>query len=171
MAFEPPRLGEYHEYYEQYISKANRHDFMSSFAGQPQELRDALGGLEPGEDSRLHEPYTWTLKQVLGHMIDCERIFSNRMLRIAVGDEAPIPGIDQNSYVASLDYESPTMDELLDEFELLRKANVLLVNRLPIEGWSRMGTASDNPVSAKANLFILAGHVVYHLDIIKRRVT
>ncbi len=165
----PPSASEYHEYYEQYISKAKQSDFLVSFEEQPQAVRDVLDELDDEQVSKLHEPYTWTLKQVMGHLIDCERVFSCRMLRIAVGDKTPIPGIDQNLYVANLDYTAPTMGELLDEFELLRKANVLLVRRLPADALSRMGTASNNPVSAKANLFILAGHVVYHLNIIKQR--
>ena len=168
-AIAPPKTDEYHEYYEQYVSKADKNDFFGTFESQPQELRAVLGELEPDEVNRLHEPYTWTLKQVMGHLIDCERVFSNRMLRIAVGDETPIPGIDQNIYVSSIDYEPVSMSDLLNEFEHLRLANVLLVNRLSPESLTRMGTASDNPVSAKANLFILAGHVVYHLDIIKKR--
>lgn len=165
----PPSPDEYHEYYEQYVSKADKNNFLQSFEAQPQELHEVLGDLDAGEDSRLHEPYTWTLKQVMGHLIDCERVFSNRLFRIAVGDKTPIPGIEQNSYVSNIDYEPTTMHDLLDEFEHLRAANVLLVKRLSPESLSRMGTASDNAVSAKANLYILAGHVVYHLDIIKRR--
>ena len=165
----PPKPDEYHEYYEAYISKADSDNFFQAFEQQPQELREVLGNLEPGEDNCLHEPYTWTLKQVMGHLIDCERVFSNRLMRIAIGDETPIPGIEQNMYVANVDYEAADMSDLLDEFEHLRAANILMVKRLSPESLSRMGTASDNPVSAKANLFILAGHVVYHLDIIKKR--
>ena len=168
-AIDPPSTQEYHEYYEQYVGKVDQKGIWESFENQPKVLRDLLGELPDAEVSKLHEPYTWTLKQVVGHLIDCERIFSCRMLRIAVGDQTPIPGIDQNIYVANLDYESPVMEDLLEEFELLRKANALLVRRLSPEALERMGTASDNPVSAKANLYILAGHVVYHLNIMKTR--
>lgn len=167
--FTPPKSSEYHAYYEQYINRVETDDFLKSFEAQPAVLRELLGDLETGQDECLHEPYTWTLKQVMGHLIDCERIFSTRMLRIAVGDKTPIPGIEQNSYVANLDYSSTEMDELLKEFEHLRAANVLLVNRLPAGSLEQMGTASDNAISAKANLFILAGHVVYHLEIMRRR--
>lgn len=167
--FAPPKPEEYHEYYYPYISKANSKNFLKAFAAQPSKLKKLLGNLEPGEDNRLHEPYTWTLKQVMGHLIDCERTFSTRMWRIAIGDETPMPGIDQNMYVSKLDYEQTTMEDLLDEFADLRAANLRLVKRLPTESLANMGTASDNPVSARANLYILAGHVVYHLDIIKRR--
>ena len=124
-----PTSGEYHEYYHQYVSKFVADDFLATFQGQIDELDSILGGLDDDAVSQLHEPYTWTLKQVLGHLIDCERIFSTRMLRIAVGDETPIPGIDQNLYVSSMDYQSVTMDSLLQEFTHLRKANVLLLQR------------------------------------------
>ena len=167
--FAPPASSEYAPYYEQYISKFSPDDFLAGFELQIDELRQVLGNLSGGEDQILHEPYTWTLRQVLGHLIDCERIFSTRLLRIAVGDETPIPGIDQDIYVDNLDYQSVTMAELLDEFEHLRRANVLLAKRLPDGSLDRMGTASDNPVSARANLYILGGHVVYHLEIVKRR--
>ena len=91
------------------------------------------------------------------------------MLRIAVGDETPIPGIDQNMYVSNMDYETVEMSSLLNEFKHLRKANVLLLKRLEPESLGRMGTASDNPISARANLFILGGHFVYHMEIVKKR--
>jgi hypothetical protein len=167
--FAPPGADEYHEYYAKYIQSFGAADFLPLFETQDSELLELLGGLEPGEDSKLHEPYTWTLKQLVGHLIDCERIFSMRMLRIAVGDETPIPGIDQNFYVDNLDYENVSMADLLDEFSHLRKANVLLAKRLPPGSLDRRGIASDNPVSARANLYILVGHVAYHVMIIKRR--
>ncbi len=164
-----PTSNEYHEFYHKYISKIESDDFLAAFERQPKELKSVLGNLEPEEESKLHEPYTWTLKQVLGHLIDCERIFSTRMLRIAVGDETPIPGIDQNMYVSNMDYETVEMSSLLNEFKHLRKANVLLLKRLEPESLGRMGTASDNPISARANLFILGGHFVYHMEIVKKR--
>ena len=77
--------------------------------------------------------------------------------------------MDQNVYVDGLDYDAVTMASLLDEFENLRRANVLLADRIPAESLERMGTASDSPISAKANLFILGGHVDYHLEIVTRR--
>ena len=167
--FAPPAAAEYAEYYDTYISRFQPADFMTAFEGQADELKQLFGNLSDGEDSKLHEPYTWTLKQLMGHLIDCERIFSTRLLRIAVNDSAPMPGIDQDVYVDNLDYETVTMSDLLDEFACLRRANVLLANRLTAESLENMGTASDAAVSAKANLFILGGHVVYHVEIAKRR--
>ncbi|MFK7766472.1 MAG: DinB family protein [Mariniblastus sp.] len=164
-----PSPNEYHEYYHRYVSKFKADDFLIAFAKQTEELNAVLGGLDADEETKLHEPYTWTLKQVLGHLIDVERVFSTRMLRIAVGDETPIPGFDQNLYVSNMDYETVSMDSLLEEFRHLRNANVLLLERLEPEALGRVGTASDNSITARANLFILGGHVVYHLEIMKKR--
>lgn len=165
----PPAADEYNEYYHRYISLAPATDFISHFQNQIQLLRELLGDLQPGTDTTLHSTYTWTLKQVVGHLIDCERIFSTRLLRIGVGDAAEIPGIDQDVYVANLDYTQVSMDDLLDEFANLRQANVLLAKRMSMECLDRRGVASGNPVTAKANLFILAGHVEYHVAIMKQR--
>ena len=167
--FPAPHANEHAEYYQTYISLADEKNFSQQFCSQPQRLRDALGGLPNDECLKLHDPYTWNLKQVVGHMIDCERVFGTRMLRIAVGDEQPQPGIDQNAYVDNLQYESTPMSDLLDEFEHLRKANCILLKRIPNEAMKRMGTASDSPVSARANLYILAGHFEYHMRIIEKR--
>ena len=167
--FQPPGPHEFAEYYEGYISRFTPEDFLAAFEDQIGELRDLLGDLSQGEDNRTHDPYTWTLKQLMGHLIDCERIFSTRLLRIAVGDKTPIPGIEQNQYVDNLDYETPSMADLLDEFEHLRRANILLAKRLTPESLENMGNASEVDISAKANLFILGGHVAYHAEIIRKR--
>lgn len=168
--FSVPSPDEYHEYYEPYISLFDPLDFLVEFRQQPQQLEDLIGGLSAEEVNRLHEPYTWNLKQVVGHMIDCERIFSMRALRIGVGDETPIPGIDQNIYVENLNYDAVGMNELLQEFRLLREANALLAERLGNENLRQMGIASDNKISAKANFFILAGHFLYHYKIMAKRI-
>lgn len=165
-----PTPNEYHQFYGKYISLVAPEKLPNELAHQPIELRQLLSTLSDSEVDCLHEPYTWTLKQVVGHLIDCERIFSQRLNRIAVGDQTPIPGIDQNKYVSAIDYSPLPMADLLKEFEHLRIANCLLCGRLPITSMANMGIASDNPVSAQANLFILAGHVRHHLEIIKQRI-
>ena len=173
MTKEPPRISpptsdQYHQYYQHYISKAGE-NVLQELADQPDELKKLLGNLKKEQTNCLHEPYTWTLKQLVGHLIDCERAFSSRVFRIAAGDATPIPGIDQNMYVDNLDYESVSMKSLLKEFRQLRKSNVLMVQRLGLKSLDNLGTASDYPVSAKANLFIMVGHVAYHLEIIRSR--
>jgi hypothetical protein len=167
--FATPAAGEYSAFYDTYIRRFAPENFLAACEQQIADLRQLLADLPAGEDSRPHEPYTWTLKQLTGHLIDCERIFSTRLLRIAASDNTPNPGFDQNWYVDHLDYRDVSMEALLDEFEHLRRANLLLARRLTPESLVNTGTADDQPVSARANLYILAGHLDYHLEIIRRR--
>lgn len=166
----PPGPGEYAEYYQSYIDHVPDGPFMDSFAAQPAALRELLSALPDGEDTRPHPPYTWTLRQVLGHLIDVERLFSTRMLIVGVGDKTPIPGMDQNEYVDGLDYSRVSVAALLEEFAALRSANVLLAQRMEESSLAQIGTASDCQVSARALLYILSGHVEYHAAIMKQRV-
>jgi len=163
-----PKSNEYDEYYHQYVSLFDPDDFLTAFRNQPAELSQLLSGIGD-EANKCHDPYTWTLKQLMGHLIDCERIFSTRVLRIGVADKTPIPGINQNIYVENLDYESVSMEHLLEEFRLLREANFMLASRMRVENLDQSCEASGNQVTARANLYILGGHVVYHFKIMKRR--
>lgn len=167
--FTPPTNSEFHEFYQQYISLAPAGNVAQLLESQPESLERLLGDLSNDAVSCLHEPYTWTLKQVVGHLIDGERAFSDRMFRIAVGDVTPISGIDQRMMVSGVDYGPLLMSDLLEEFRSLRRATCLAAHRLSEGALGRMGTASDNPVSARANLYILVGHVEYHIAIIRKR--
>jgi len=167
--FARPEPTEYFEYFETYISKFTPDNFWEEFDGQPGRLRKLAGNLPEGEDSKLHEPYTWTLKQVVGHLIDTERIFATRLLRIGVGDTTPNPDFEQNSYVAGLDYQPVTMNDLIEEFDLLRRSNALMTRRFGKEQLERSGTASDRTLSARAIPFLLGGHFNYHFEIMEKR--
>ena len=167
--FQWPASHEYHEFYEKYIQCVDPKNFFTQFDSQPEELRELLIMREEAELNCLHEPYTWSLKQVVGHLIDGERVFSDRMVRIAVGDDSPIPGIDQQMFVAAVDFSTISMEHLLDEFEHLRRANVLATQKYSDKALSNYGVAADANVTALANLYILVGHVAHHLKIIKTR--
>lgn len=164
-----PEPTEYFEYFETYISKFTPDDFWAEFDGQPARIESLLGSLPTGEDSILHEPYTWNLKQVVGHLIDTEKIFATRLLRIAVGDTTPNPDFEQNSYVDGLDYEDVSMADLIEEFAALRKSNGLMLRRFGDEQLARSGTASGRELSARAIPFLMGGHVNYHMEIMEKR--
>ena len=140
-----PTADQYHEYYQKYVELVG--DVKHELAAQPKQLKEVLGGLDAEQENCLHEPYTWTLKQVLGHIIDCERIFGSRLFRIGVGDETPLAGFDQNIYVDNLDYSEVPMKALLKEFRHLRKATILVIERLGAEALENRGVASDNPIT------------------------
>ena len=164
-----PDSNEYFEYFETYISKFTPDDFWAEFEGQPASIEALLGDLPAGEDSKLHEPYTWTLKQVVGHLIDTEKIMATRLLRIAVGDPTPNPDFEQNSYVDGLDYEGVAMSDLIEEFAALRRSNSLMIKRLGDVQLARSGTASGKAISARAIPFLMGGHVNYHMEIMQAR--
>jgi len=166
-----PQSSEYVEYFETYISKFTPADFWAEFDRQPCQLRELLGSLPAGEESKLHDPYTWTLKQVVGHLIDTERIFATRLLRIGVGDATPNPDFEQNSFVAGIDYEPVLMGDLIDEFDMLRKSNAMMLRRFGDEQLGRSGTVSGRELSARTIPFILGGHFVYHFEIMEKRLS
>lgn len=168
--FAAPAATDYNDFYRRYVSLVpEEDDFCSCLETQIVTLENLLGDLPEGSDLLPHPPYTWTLRQLVGHLIDCERIFSGRLLHIGVGDPAELPGMDQDVYVANLDYSQVTMRRLLDEFAHLRRANLALANRMSVECLNRVGQASGWPISARANLYIMVGHVEYHVAIIKKR--
>ncbi len=164
-----PEPNEYAPYYENYISQVSETDIRHGFADQPGELRAVLDGVPEEKGTHAYADGKWTIKELLSHIIDGERIFAYRILRISRGDATPIEGFEQDDYIATSNANNRSFAELLDEFEFNRKSNVLMLNNLNEAALSRMGTASDNPVSARALVNISMGHVRHHLNILKER--
>ena len=164
-----PESSEYAPYYEKYIEQASKAGVRDSFASQPSELRRALDGVAEEKGTFAYEEGKWTIKELLSHIIDGERIFGYRILRISRGDTTPIEGFEQDDYIATSNANNRSFSDLLDEFEFNRKANVLMINNLDENALTRMGTASDNPISARALISILIGHVGHHLNILNER--
>lgn len=172
MNFEPesrPLPDEYAPFYGTYVDLVPDGKCLHLLRTQIADLRQSLQVVEEPAASVCHPPYTWTLKQVVGHLIDTERIFADRLHRFSSGDPQAQPGMDQDAYVAGMDYERPTLAALLDELEHLRKANILLVDRLSAEAWNRRGIASGHSVSVRALLWMLVGHIIHHAKIIRQR--
>jgi hypothetical protein len=165
-----PDPSEYSPYYANYIAHApDDGDILAILEHQPAELRALLGGLSDAEALAVHPPYTWTIKQVVGHLNDGERVFAYRALRFSRGDATPLPGFDQDPYVAAAPSNRLPLADLLDEFDALRRATLHLLRPLDAAAWSRSGVASDAPVTVKALAYILAGHVNYHAAILRKR--
>lgn len=164
-----PEPTEYFEYYHNYVSQVPNGEFFSMLEGQVVELRSLLGQVNEQTAMTLHTPYTWTLKQVTGHLIDAERIFADRLHRFASGDLQPLPGMDQDPYIANNDYVTPTLADLVNELIHLRQANVLLLRRIKPQAWDHRGVASDHPITVRALAYILIGHINHHLKIVRKR--
>jgi len=164
-----PEKSEYAEYYDRYISQVADEKVEDLLAQQPGKLRELFAAVGEDRGTFAYDQGKWTLKEVLSHLIDGERIFAYRMLRISRGDETPIEGFEQDGYIENSNANNRTFPELLDEFDLQRRSNMLLINNLSDEASKRLGTASGFPVSVRALVYISAGHVQHHVGILKER--
>jgi hypothetical protein len=164
-----PEKTEYGEYYERYISLVPGSDIISELSAQPTQLQDIFVSMPEEKGAYAYADDKWTIKEVLSHLIDGERIFGYRALRISRGDETPIEGFEQDDYIEHSHANERSLADLLEEFNLLRRANLLVFNYLSDEDWERMGTASNSPVSVRALAYIMAGHVTHHVNILRER--
>ena len=162
-----PSPNEYPHWADRYISLVED-DVLSLLERQAYEFPDFINSLVEKADY-AYAPGKWTLKQLFGHMIDTERVFSFRIMCFARGEQQPLPGFEEDEYVANAHFADRSLFSLSEEFGLLRKSNLHLFNSLNETELSRMGTASGRELSVKAILYITAGHVIHHTQVIKER--
>jgi uncharacterized damage-inducible protein DinB len=165
-----PQPGEYNPDFAGYIDKARSFaDPIQKLDEQRREVLSLLRPLDAEEQLHRYAPGKWSVKELLGHIIDTERIFAYRALRVARADQTPLPSFEENAYAAASEAERCDWNELLDEFEHVRRASILLLRHLPEAAWTRMGTASEAPISVRALAYIMIGHVAHHLEILRER--
>jgi len=165
-----PLPGEYGAHAEADIALVGGDDAVEALARQEDEVKALFGGLEePAAAALRYAPAKWTLKEVLGHLIDDERIFSYRALCIARGDARPLAGFDENDYVAGANFEERPLRGLLDEYCLTRCASIAFFRSLAPEAWLRRGTVTDYIASVRGLAFHIAGHELHHLGVIRER--
>ena len=165
-----PEKGEYIDYFGKYIKlAAEEDDIAEAMERQIADLSTMIASAEPENLKDLHDPYTWTIKQVLGHVIDVEKVFGGRAHRIAFGGDESLPGFDHDKFVNDYDYSSVPLADLLTEFEHSRIVNKLMFNRLTPEMWERKGECSGKKISVRAIACLLAGHFIHHVGIAKQR--
>lgn len=157
-----PSEGEHNPYYSKYIALVTEPDLLTVLDGQIAEVRQLASSLTPQQETFAYAAGKWTVRQVLGHLIDVERVFGYRAFRIGRGDETPLPGFDENTYVASSTYADVPAVEIAREFGLVREANLAMLRRLDVSRWTLTGTANNSPISVRALGFIMAGHVRHH---------
>jgi uncharacterized damage-inducible protein DinB len=164
-----PNPDEHDPYYARYIDLVGDGDVVAILARSVNETKELLAGLDEEQSNSSYAPGKWTVKQVLGHMIDSERVFSYRALRIARNDRTPLPGFEQDDYVAHGPFTHCALSALLDEFAAVRRATVLLFEHLYGGACSRRGTANSSEVTVRAIAYIIAGHELHHRNILKTR--
>jgi len=164
-----PEPTEYAEYYGTYVSKVPGTDAVSILESQRLQMVQLFAGRSERDGSFRYALGKWTVKEVLGHITDTERIFTYRALRIARGDQTPLPGFEQDDFVKNGGFGERTLAGLADEFALVRAASIALFRSFPEGAWTRRGVASQKEVTVRALAFITAGHQIHHRLILEER--
>ena len=158
-----PNVDEYAPFYADYIQRAaQRDDLLAALSDQIDELHAALDSLSELQACFKPGPQEWSIKEVMGHLNDGERVFSYRLLRISRGDATPLPGFEQEEYVRAAGFDRYLLRDLVTKFECLRRANMIAVRHMTQEAVDCRGTASGHIVSARALIYIMVGHVDHH---------
>lgn len=164
-----PQSHEYGEFYSRYIAAVPDGDVLELMYGQGRELARLLDGLTEEQSLFRYAPGKWSVKEIAGHLADGERVFAYRALRIGRGDTTPLPGFEQDDYVAKTDFDALPMRQLVTELTATRAATISLFRTFSADALSRMGTASGFPVSVRALAWMIAGHERHHMNVLRER--
>ncbi len=165
----PPEPTEYQSYYGRYISLVPGRDLTQTLNSQLAQSLPILSAIDEQKSLYRYASGKWSIKEVLGHLIDAERIFTYRALRFARRDSTPLPGFDQDPYVAAANFDSRPWVDFIAEFEHVRRSTILFFRALAPEDVLRSGTASQNSITVRALGYIIAGHELHHMGILRAR--
>jgi hypothetical protein len=165
-----PEPGEYPSYSQAYIDCVEGGDILAALSAQLESTLKLLARVDDHfAGTFVYAPGKWTIKQVLGHIIDSERIFAYRALRIARNDSTPLPGFDQDAYIPFSASNERSLSSLLDEFSVVRQATIALLRSIPSDAWLRKGLANDYGVTVRGAAFQAGGHEAHHVGILRER--
>lgn len=165
-----PAADEHNPYFSRYIDRVPEgSDIVQVLAAQDTEIADLLGGVDEERAAYRYAEGKWSIKQVVGHLSDTERVMTYRLLCVARGDQTSLPGFDENVFAENAGSDARTFADLLAEWRAVRAATLPLVANLSDEAWGRRGTANNNPATPRALAWITAGHVIHHADILRER--
>ena len=152
-----------------YVSLVPDGDIRTTLERQLDEILALLRPVSEEVGNTRHAPYTWSVKEVVGHVTDAERVFGYRALCVARGDQTPLPGFDENAYVPPARFDAGRLSDLVAQFEHLRRSHLLFFRSLPADAWTRRGTANNSPVTTRGLAYIIAGHAEHHARILRKR--
>jgi hypothetical protein len=165
----PQSNGEYPAYYQTYIDLVPEGDVKDVLARQLEDNLSLLSGVSETEANYRYAQGKWTLKEVIGHITDVERIMSYRLLRISRGDQTPLAGYDDEQYVKEALFHTRTLSSLLEDYKAVRNSTISLLNGLPHGAEVRKGFANNGEITVRALAYIIAGHELHHVKIIKEK--
>jgi uncharacterized damage-inducible protein DinB len=164
-----PQPGDYAPFYAKYIALVPDGDLFDTLEAGIRDWKSLLGGRSESQSEFRYEPAKWSVKEVIGHVTDTERIFSYRVLRIARGDQTPLSGFEQDDYVKEGNFSVRKLPEVLEEFFAVRHSTLALLRSLSAPAWMRRGNANQKEVTVNALAFIIAGHERHHRSIVEQR--
>ena len=164
-----PDPSEHAQSYGKYIALVPETEAIPALRSEIARTLALLRETSEAEAGVRHAPYTWSAKEVVGHMIDSERIFAYRALRIARGDKTPLPGFDENAYAKVAQFDRRTLADLTDEFEAVRRSSSLLFESFDEDAMKRRAEANGQEISVRALAFTLVGHERHHANILRKR--
>jgi hypothetical protein len=164
-----PAADEYAEYYGRYVSRVPRGDFFAVLRKQADEIAGLFGAFTPAQADFAYAPGKWSVKEVLGHLTDTERVFAYRALSSGRGDPSPLPGFEQDDWLAPAGFGRRTIGDLLAEWRAVRAATIALAEGFPAEATLRRGVASGREFSVRALLHVAPGHTDYHVEVLRER--
>ena len=162
-----PEPTEYAEYCKSYIARVPDTPLLDFLAKQPGHYRQLLTGISDTDAAAPTAPGKWSIKQVLGHLCDGERVLAYRVLRFARGDEKELAGYEQDDYAREAGSNSRSLEDLLGEFESVRKATLALLASLPPGSETRAGIANGNRITVRALAYLVAGHAQHHYELLR----
>lgn len=166
-----PDPTEFAPYYTKYVDLVPEENILSALKSQLDETIAILKGVPEREALVRHHPYTWSIKEVVGHLTDSERVFAYRALRFARNDPTPLPGFDENPYVEAAQFDQQPLGDLAASFEAVRRSSMSLFQSLTDAAWHRRGIANNNEVSVRGLAYIVVGHERHHMAIVRRRMS
>ena len=164
-----PEKSEYPTYCEGYVSRVPDGDIVGTLGKQLEETLALIRGIPEARGGFRYAEGKWSIKELIGHVIDSERVFAYRALRFGRGDATPLSGFEQDDFVRGADFDKRRLNDLASEYEHVRRATISLFANLDETAWNRRGAANNSEVSVRGLAFIVAGHERHHLEILRTR--
>jgi hypothetical protein len=164
-----PAEGEYAPFYARYVALVPETDILAVLERQAGELRQLAASVPAERETYRYAEGKWSVREVLGHLVDGERVFGYRAFCISRGERAALPSFDEDQYVGEARCDAIPLRELAGELALVRESNLAVLRRLEPRQWERVGTASGKPITVRALAWVMAGHPRHHAEILRER--
>lgn len=164
-----PAETEYAPDYQSYVSHVTEDEILPAMRSQIDAVDVLLDRVAPERETYAYAEGKWTIRQIVGHLIDGERVFGYRALCIARGETQDLPGFDENEYMVSARYDQIALEDLLSEFRLVRLSNIAMMRNFDDDAWTRVGTANGSPVTVRALAYVMVGHTRHHMGVLRER--